>query len=233
MLAPEMTMFSSLSGTNVMHAIFASLSIIYVYRWYAKGDKGAFPLAILLLAINVWCRAEGIAFIAASAVLAIIHAVRNKSYACLGWGLLSIVPAAAWALFTSAIGMTTEGTVISHLFWDGEKASKIFTYATALLTNTQYYGWAWPAFAIAVLANIVFLAKHKDAWSFPCLCLLSVFIYFLIVYQINYTWDSIDNVLNYPSKRFLFCFIPLAWYYFFSNRTVNTGMKKLTDFLAK
>ena len=32
-----------------------------------------------------------------------------------------------------------------------------------------------------------------------------------VLYQVDYQWDSIQNVLDFSAKRFLFCFVPMAW----------------------
>ena len=69
-LTPEMTSFSSLSGTNVMNAVYASLGIIYILCWLQDDKNDCLLLGSLLLAINVWCRAEGGVFILVAVLLA-------------------------------------------------------------------------------------------------------------------------------------------------------------------
>ena len=56
LLTPEMTSFSSLSGTNTIQAVYASLGIIYVLTWFANRDAKYLGLGALLLACNVWSR---------------------------------------------------------------------------------------------------------------------------------------------------------------------------------
>jgi hypothetical protein len=37
--------------------------------------------------------------------------------------------------------------------------------------------------------------------------------YVTVLYQVDYQWDSIQNVLDFSAKRFLFCFVPMAWFF--------------------
>ncbi len=41
---------------------------------------------------------------------------------------------------------------------------------------------------------------------------ISILGYYFVLYQIDYKWDCIYNVLAYSAKRFFFCFVPVAWY---------------------
>ena len=53
--------------------------------------------------------------------------------------------------------------------------------------------------------------------------LLSIILYYIILYQVDYKWDSINNVLAYSAKRFMFCYVPIAWYYICNCKTVQAG----------
>lgn len=78
-LTPEMTSFSSLSGTNVMNAVYASLGIIYILCWMQGKEKPWLAIGSLLLALNVWCRAEGVVFILVAGVLVLYKAIRKRA----------------------------------------------------------------------------------------------------------------------------------------------------------
>ena len=53
------------------------------------------------------------------------------------------------------------------------------------------------------------MIKHRNS-DIPKLFAIAVGIalYFLVLYHIDYRWDSIDNVLSYSAKRFMFCYVP-------------------------
>ena len=57
--------------------------------------------------------------------------------------------------------------------------------------------------------------------------LISSALYMIALYQIDYKWDSIQNVLAYSAKRFLFCFVRMAWFYAMSNNWIRQILKKL------
>jgi uncharacterized membrane protein (UPF0136 family) len=233
MLTPEMIAFSSLSMTNVIHAIFASLSIIYFALWFQEKEKKDLLLCGVLLGANIWCRTEGIVFTGAALLLLFIDAIRTKQYKTfLPVSAFALVPLICWMLYTKINGFHAQSIAITHLFWDAEKMNTIFDYVWMLYTNTQYYGWSFIVFLMAFICNIWFLIKKRDSLNlFIAIVLASVF-YMIVLYQIDYNWDSIINVLSYSAKRFLFCFIPILWYYSFSNQAVRTVFRKLEHFLA-
>ena len=78
MITPEMIGFSSLSATNVIHAVSASLGIIYLALWFRKRETKDLYLGSLLLGINIWTRTDGIVFIAAALLAVLIDCIKNK-----------------------------------------------------------------------------------------------------------------------------------------------------------
>lgn len=63
MITPEMIAFSSLSATNVIHAVSASLGIIYIALWTKYKSQEDLLLGSLLLGLNIWTRTDGIVFV--------------------------------------------------------------------------------------------------------------------------------------------------------------------------
>ncbi|MDR0769363.1 MAG: glycosyltransferase family 39 protein [Dysgonamonadaceae bacterium] len=232
LLTPEMLAWSSLSMTNVIHAVFASLSVIYMSLWFQTREKKDLLLCGSLLGGNILSRNEGIVFTAAVLLLLFIDTLRSKRY----WGfaqaaLWALVPLVVWTLYTKMNGLYAEGIVVKHLFWDAEKAGTIASYMWGLYNFTQYYGWSFIVFLIAFLANLWFLIRKKDSLYLLLAIGLSSLFYMLILYQIDYKWDSMHNVLSYSAKRFLFCFIPMVWYFAFTNHTVSALFRRLEGFL--
>lgn len=235
LITPEMIAFSSLSGTNVIHAVYASLGVIYTVLWLKEDKRSDFALAILLMALNVWTRNEGIIFIGAS--FAVIFFFKQNSICwkdLILYGSLSILPFVFWGVFMKINGIYAENIVIFKPFYDGEKIQTIWLAFRGLLSGTSYYGLSFVAFAIAVVANALFLfkVKRKDMLALVAITLLSLLFYMVILYHIDYKWDNIANVLSYSAKRFLFCFIPLVWLYTMSNHLVSTFLRKLEGWLS-
>ena len=87
---------------------------------------------------------------------------------------------------------------------------------------------------LAILGDAWFMIKHRNS-DIPKLFAIAagIALYFLVLYHIDYRWDSIDNVLSYSAKRFMFCYVPLAWYFTATCEPVAKAMKKFDDWMAK
>ena len=233
MMAPEMLAFSSLSATNVMQAIFASLGIAYTASWLRSRHDHELYAGALLLGANMWCRNEGIVFIGAACIVLLIDCIRRKSYRK-GWYVTgrALLPAVIWFVYMKVGGLYTEGMAITRLFWDGEKAGLIVKGFWDLFANTLYYGWTFPAFALFVVANLWFMVKSRDNVALLGMIVLSVVFYGLVIYHVDYVWDSMHNVLAYSAKRFFFCFVPMCWYFIATTRIARTGSDYIERYLS-
>ena len=126
----------------------------------------------------------------------------------------------------------TEGMAITRLFWDGEKAGEIVDGFWDLFAAPLYYGWTFPAFALFFIANLWFMVKSRDNLPLLGMILLSLLFYGLVIYHVDYVWDSIQNVLAYSSKRFFFCFVPMCWYFIATTRIARTGSDYIERYLS-
>ncbi|MDR1644746.1 MAG: glycosyltransferase family 39 protein [Tannerellaceae bacterium] len=233
LLTPEMLGFSSLSMTNVIHAVFASLSVIYMSLWFRTREKKDLLLCGALLGGNILCRTEGIVFTGAVMLLLWVDALRRKQYRGPALSsLLAFVPLVVWTLYSKLNGLYAESIAITHPFWDAEKIGTISSYMWLLYTNTLYYGWTFIVFLIAFLANLWFLVRKRDSLWLLLGIGLSMLFYMMVLYQIDYKWDTIHNVMSYSSKRFLFCFIPMIWYFSLTNHAVSSLFRRLEQFLV-
>lgn len=233
LITPEMIAFSSLSMTNVIHAIYASLGIIYLVLWFKDRDIKYLYLSGVLLGANIWCRTEGIVFIVAALFVLLFDALRKKQYYDLfKCGLIMFIPALFWSIFMKINGLYAESIVITKPFWDPDKFNTIKQYMIMLYTNTVYYGWSFYLFALMVVANCWFIYKKRDNLVLLILITAASLCYITILYQIDYKWDIIENVLSYSAKRFLFCFIPLVWFYSLTNYWTVNALTKLDQYIS-
>jgi len=232
-LTPDMTLFSSHSATNVMHAAFASLGIIYVFSYIKNHEKKDLYISGVLLGANMWCRSEGVVFIIAAFAVLFIYALRRKEYrSYIIFASISVFPALFWFVFLKINNMYSENVVIASIFWDAEKIKTIINGFFMLLRGMGYYGWTFVVFPIMIMANLWYMVKKKDSFVFLAMFFIALFCYTLILYHIDYKWDSIDNVLSYSAKRFMYCFIPLAWYYSCTGYTAKVIFSKLDYLLS-
>jgi hypothetical protein len=227
MITPEMLAFSSMSATNVIHAVSASLGIIYVALWFRYRERKDLHLGSLLLGLNIWTRTDGVVFILAALLVVSFDAVKKSR----GWRsliplTLSFIPAVLWVIFRKVSGFYTESIAILHPYWDAEKAGAIWTYMRSHYSNTLYYGWTFVAFLISLLINGWYIIRKKDNIAILGMLFLSSVLYMIALYQIDYKWDTIQNVLAYSAKRFLFCFVPIVWFCSMSNHWVRAVFSK-------
>ncbi len=231
LITPEMIAFSSLSATNVIHAVTASLGIIYLALWLRGRERKDLYLGSLLLAVNIWTRSEGIVFIGAGLAVVFVDVLRSRNWKDLLPVAAALFPALLWAVFSWSSGFYADSIVITRPYWDAEKAGIIWTFMKAYYKDTQFFGWTSVAFSLSLLVNGWYLVRRKDNLALLAMIAVSLFLYMLVLYQIDYKWDSIQNVLMYSAKRFLFCFIPLMWFYSLSNHWVRMLFGRLDRFL--
>lgn len=232
MITPEMIAFSSLSATNVIHAVCASLGIIYVALWFKYRESKDLYLGSLLLGLNMWIRTDGVVFICAALFVVFIDAIKSKNWKNLLPLFAAFIPALLWMIFSKIYNLQAESIAIFRVYWDAEKAGTIWGYMKSHYMNTQFYGWTFVFFLISVLLNSWYIVKKKDNIALLAMIITASVLYMIALYQIDYKWDSIQNVLAYSAKRFMFCFIPIIWFYSMSNNWARTIFEKTDRFLA-
>ncbi len=221
---PEMISFSSLSGTNVMQAAMASTGLVYVCMWCNNKQKELLVFGCLLIAINHWLRAEGIVFGCTAGILVLTQCILKKApWQNLIIPILTLIPTITFMIYSASSNLTSESAIITHPYWDGAKASTVINGAWALLSQLTFYGWAFLILLLAVIANAYYTIKERNNMNVLAALLLSIILYYIVLYQVDYKWDSINNVLAYSAKRFMFCYVPIAWYYICNCKTVQAG----------
>jgi hypothetical protein len=86
-------------------------------------------------------------------------------------------------------------------------------------------------FVVVLISNIWHLFKKGDHLVTLLLIFLTWLFYTILVYQIDYVWDSLENVMRYSYKRFLFSFVPLLWFYVAAGRNINLLFEKIDNFI--
>ena len=231
---PEFISFSSLSGTNVIHAFYASLGILYLILWNKERDNSFLGLSALLLWFNIWTRNEGVAFAGIAIVFMLIDAIRKKSYKpFIGFSSIVLSAFVLWNLYLAAFDMKSRQIIIFRPFWDGEKIQTMGREMWNLFVTRGeiYYGWTIVLFALILLSNCYNIWKHKDQVVTLFLILGALFVYTLLLYQIDYIWDAIENVIRYSYKRFFFSFAPLFWFYIVANRNASCFFNGIDRFV--
>jgi hypothetical protein len=232
LLTPEMLGFSSMSGTNFTHAVYASLGILFFATWYYKKIPSLLWVAAALLMLNNWTRTEGIAFIGAACGLLLWHSIRSKCYKqLLLFGGLCLLPIILWNVFLKVHHMEATQALILKPYWDGGKIAVIATEMWKLFKSITFYGLTFIAFPVIILLNAWAIYKKRDHAVTLLLILLAWAFYTLLIYQVDYVWDSLENVMRYSYKRFLFSFVPLLWFYMAAGHSMSRLFNKVDSFL--
>lgn len=236
MITPEMLAFSALSGINLLHTAYAATGLLYAVLWFDKKDQKLLILSAILLSMNCFTRNEGIVFSGMATVLVLFRFIKKD----IDWkkSVLFIVTAffgfIYWTLFLKANHIHSgSDLIITKLFWDGDKIATMYRELKPLYLNTQYYGIGVVVFGLMLLMNAWNIVRKGDQLALIVATLGVMLLYTLIIYQINYVWDSIENVLRYSYKRFLFSFIPLMWFYIATNGLTMWVTNKTDKLLYK
>ena len=230
LMTPEMVSMSALSATNVMQACMAGPGLMYVCLGFSRKEKHLMTLGFVLLTINCWIRNEGVLFVLIGGMLALIFAIRQRQYKVILLPIIAVMPKVLFSLYALHYNLTSEFAIITHFFWDPDKAKIIGTAAFLLLKHTMYYGLSFLLFPVAFITNIYFFCKKPGELIAPACIIAAIFLYFLTLYHVDYKWDSIYNVLSYSAKRYMFCFIPMSWYFITTCETVKRLFLKVEDY---
>ncbi|MDR2423940.1 MAG: hypothetical protein LBD59_04350 [Prevotellaceae bacterium] len=231
-ITPEMLGFSSLSGTNFTHAVYASLGLLFFAAWYYGKNASLLWISALLLMLNVWTRNEGLAFIGAACCLLCRHSLRIKQYKTLIlFTFLCLLPFVFWNVFLKINHMEIKQLIIFKPYWDAAKAGILWREMWALFTSPAYYGVIFIVFPLIAVSNLRHIIRHGDQLVTLLLILLAWIFYTVLVYQIDYIWDTLENVMRYSYKRFLFSFMPLLWFYVAAGKNIRIIFEKIDDFV--
>lgn len=232
LLTPQLLAFSSQSSTNVMHALFASLGIIYGLMWLKAKQQGDFFISAILLGASCWTRSEGIIFIGVLGIALLVDSIRTSSFKRLiAWSVMALIPFVGWFVLQRLFNLQSENIIMTQFFWDGEKMGLIWNKLLEHFLRADFYGWTFFVLLISLLLNGWFLIKQQNNLT-PLLVLLGcIFLYGITLYHIDYVWDTIDNVLAYSAKRFIFCFVPIAWYYSLTNKIIADPLRRIDGWL--
>jgi hypothetical protein len=229
---PEMLGFSSMSGINFSHAMFAALGIIYFITWYYKKIPAFLWLSAVMMMLNIWTRSEGPAFAAATCCILLWLAIRNRQYKPFAiYSALCIFPFLFYTLFLKVHHLEAVSVLITRPFWDGAKLSSILREEWALLTNTTYYGFTFIACFALFLSNAWHLWKRRDQAVTLLLLALVILFCTVLIYQLQLIWDSLEAIMRYSYKRLMFSFVPIAWFYIATNRNVAWIFEKADMFM--
>ena len=215
-------------GAETSKIIIGLFYLSFIIGFYGLTRRASNPTAAMLATLATVFTpemlSEGIVFGATAGVLVLIQCLRRKaSWLSLIAPFATLIPTVIFSIYAAANGLTSESALITHPFWDAEKASEVWRGAWSLIGNTQFYGWAFVAALLALLADSYYIVKERNNLCVLGALVLSIVLYYIVLYHVEYKWDSLSNVLAYSAKRYMFCYVPMAWYYVVTCKIVRQG----------
>lgn len=216
MISPKMFEYSSYSLLNVMQTAFSSLGVLYSIKWFYSDASSRHPFVVIsafLLGISVFSRLEAISFPMVVGIFALYQAIRRKISwkQLIIWCTIVLAPLIMWFIFQKISGLQTESFVISHFFLDRAKAVEIFHGFMNNFRNELYFGNIFPLSLVVLMVSLFSFRKNASSLFLFFVVSASMIFYALMLYHVDYRWDTLANVLVYSSMRFFFSFIPLLW----------------------
>ncbi|MGD8777947.1 MAG: hypothetical protein PVH88_03180 [Ignavibacteria bacterium] len=235
-ITPEMTSHAALSLINLPQAVFVGLGYIALWIWISSNDKKYLILSAVFLAINVWTRSDGIVFNFVAGLVVLYFCLKQKNYKDLIlFGTLVLLPFVTWYSFMAVrnikAAVPNQQLLVTHLFWDSQKLKDLWGGVKYVLLSTNYYGAILYLFFGAVAVNIFNIYK-KQQLPLLFLIIFSWLTFTFFYYQIDYSWDSMQNVISYSYKRAFFCFVPMLAFYIASNKLSLNLLNKFENYIT-
>lgn len=237
---PKILEHSSYSLTNVMLLVFSTMALIYALLWINSGvnddDKIFFKkVSCILFAASIMVRIEGFVVPAITGLIllwVVFGKKRMKFHEILIWGCGVLIPFIVWTFYQKTVGLATESFFIAKPFWDAGKAYQIAASFKKAFSYRLWYGFVFWYAVAACAASLFFCCKKKDNLYGFVLLFGSMFLYGLVLYHVDYVWDSLERILADSAMRFFLLFIPIAWYSIFTCYPVKWFLDKTEQTLS-
>lgn len=236
---PKFVEVCSWSLTNAMLAVFASMGFIYACQWIERRDKedavSMMAMSIVYFSCSLLLRIEGF-LIPASLGIVLLYLVFRKQMKfsrVLVWGICVLLPLLIWMVYQKIVGLSTENFFITRLFWDPSKAHRILGEFGSILSHRLYYGLMF-IYAIPVLLfSVLWYFWKKEGILYPFVAvIISICLYGIFLYHIDYVWDTLDRVLTDSAYRYFLIYVPIVWYSIFSSIPVRKSLGLLESRLS-
>jgi hypothetical protein len=225
LVVPELLAMSALSLSNVPQITFAAIGMIYLYQYIEKRESNRLVLAIVLLALNVWTRSDGVVFIFGGGIMLLFDAYRKYKFSVknywktmLIYAVGTITPFLLWQIFLATYIPTSysnSNVFVNTLFWDYDKFVGLFSLIWEVISSTQLYGITFILILVLLILNFKNTLVDKPTLGLGILTTLVTYIF--IYYQMDNGSDkfgySLGSMVKSSFKRGMFPFIPLLLFY--------------------
>ncbi len=236
-ISPEIIAQSAINTTSVPNAVLASLGIILLITWYNTNDKSYFLLSIIFLILNVWTRSEGIIYVAGTIVLLFLFDKKRISYKYkIIYAVLTILPFVVWQIFLKINHDVMDSFVqVKYIYTPVLNLKQIIyivKYIFLNLLQRAYFGLSAYIFVVILAINIIKIIKKRENLFLLCIIIVSLFLYMVLLNQLELRHDNLTNILKHSAKRFVFTTIILMWAYVSTSKIVVELFNKIEKKLS-
>lgn len=248
MLTPEMFSHAALSLGNLPTTAYVCAGGLATINWLEKRDTTYFWLGAIAMAFVIWIRSDTIVFTAAALLMVGIDFLKTKDWKkTIIYGAITVTPFILWTLYLKMkIGAAQAGKFDLGIGYNSERMGVVSAYVKSFLLGGQHgavdggqlFGAVFVLFFLLILINLVSIYKIgvkvilSDSVNALLFFFVSFALYFAVFYFINEKVQNapISSLMESSFKRGMFCFVPIAAFYAFTNHASAWAFGKLEEF---
>lgn len=236
---PEFIGQAAVNIPSCPQAMLASLAVACFMIWFNQKDRTNYlNLSAVLLGLAGFLRSETIVYMApVFIILAGTFFIRKdvKIGAVVRYIVIAVLPLALWQIFLKMnIGIMEKFVQVelAHSF-NSQQLATSWPLFSSTVFSTQFFGISPYIGVISLILAVIAFRSEKKNLVFAILVPLTCLLYLLLINQMKLKFDTIDNIIKYSGKRFLFGMIILVWFSFASNKYVSLAFDKLHRSLSR
>ncbi len=248
MLTPEMFSHAALSLGNLPTTAYVAAGALATITWLEKRDTKYFWLGAILMSFVIWIRSDTIVFTAAALLIVGIDFLKTKDWKkTLIYSVIAVSPFIMWTLYLKLkIGAAQAGKFDLGIGYNSERMGVVSAYVKTFLFGEQHgavdggqlFGLVFVLFFLLLLINVVSIYKVgvKEILTDKVNVLLFFFVSFALYFAVFYFISEkvqnapIASLMESSFKRGMFCFVPVAVFYTFTNHASAWAFGKLEVF---
>lgn len=230
---PEFIGQSAINITSCPQAMMASLSIACFMIWFNQQERYSYlNLSAVLMGLAGFLRSETVVYmLPVFTVLAGLCLFKKsiKPASVFRYIIIAILPFALWQIFLKLNTGLMEKFVqveFSHSFNSQQLATSIWMMYK-IIFSAQFFGITPYIGILSLILSLMALKWGKKNLLFFTLIAITFLLYLLLINQMKLKFDSMENIIQYSGKRFLFGMAILIWLSLARNRYVSLLFDKL------
>ncbi|OJV54840.1 MAG: hypothetical protein BGO31_15960 [Bacteroidetes bacterium 43-16] len=236
---PEFIGQSAINITSCPQAMMVSLSIACFMIWFNQRARiNYLNLSAVLMGLAGFLRSETVVYmLPVFTLLAGLFLFKKgiKPAAVARFIILAVLPLALWQIFLKLNAGIMEKFVqieFSHSF-DSQQLATSGRLMSGIIFSAQFFGITPYIGILSLILSLIALKWGKKDLLFFSLICITFALYLLLVNQMKLKFDSMENIIQFSGKRFLFGMAILIWLSLASNRYISLLFDKLHRSLSR